>query len=632
MQFKKNQILTWAIIGFALFFLYNSIIGFSGGMGSKTISINDFNDLIKNKGFREITVTPVAVIGEISDGTKVRSPITVFYTNNIIEKALESEIKTNIVLDTTSPMSKFFSLILSWLPTLLLIGVWVYFMTRSSGGAGGSPSKMFGFGKSKAKMIMPNDIKVRMKDVAGIDESKAELQEIIDFLKEPKRYIRLGAKIPKGCLLSGSPGTGKTLLAKAIAGEAKVPFFSISGSDFVEMFVGVGASRVREMFAEAKKNAPCIVFIDEIDAVGRQRGSGVGGGNDEREQTLNQLLVEMDGFEDNLGVVVIAATNRPDVLDKALLRPGRFDRQVAISKPDILGREQVLKVHVANIKTGPDVEVKTIARGTPGFSGAELANLVNEAALIAGRANKHIVSMEDFELAKDKILLGLERKNMVMKDEEKRLTAYHEGGHAICSIYSKGSDPIHKATILPRGRALGVVMRFPLEDKFSMTRENMMADLTVAMGGRAAEELVFGYDKVTSGAMSDIRQVTALASAMVREWGMSDEVGPVYHGINENNPYVKDISSEEINRVVEKEIKRLVTEAIARAKQILTDNRDKLETLANALLKYETLSGEEIRQILAGETIEKDVLFSQAGSKTEEITDTTPQSSFKNNV
>ena len=615
MQFNKNQILGWLLIGALVFFLYERIFEFSPGGTSTNISINEFSNLIERKELKSAVVTPISVSGETLEGRKVRSSITLFYTNNVIEKLVQSGIPTNIILETSSKFSKLMSLILSWLPTLLLIGVWIYFMKKSSGGSGGSPGKMFGFGKSKAKMILPADIKTRMKDVAGIDESKAELQEIIDFLKEPKRYIRLGAKIPKGCLLFGGPGTGKTLLAKAIAGEASVPFFHISGSDFVEMFVGVGASRVREMFAEAKKNAPCIVFIDEIDAVGRQRGSGVGGGNDEREQTLNQLLVEMDGFEDNLGVVVIAATNRPDVLDAALLRPGRFDRQVSIPKPDIIGREQILKVHVERVKIGPDVDVKVLARGTPGFSGAELANLVNEAALIAGRANKHLVTMEDFELAKDKILLGVERKSLVMKDEEKRLTAYHEGGHAICAIHSKGSDPIHKATILPRGRALGVVMRYPLEDKFSMTRENMMADLTVAMGGRAAEELIFGDDKVTSGAMSDIRQVTSLASAMVKEWGMSEKVGPVYHG-NEGNPYMKDFSSEELNKIVEGEIKRLVTEALNRAKQLLTTHRDQLEILAKALLKYETLSGEEIRKVLAGEVLEKEALFASIANET----------------
>lgn len=607
MKFNKNGVLTWLILGLLAFFVYERLFDFVPERNAKSISITEFNDLIEKKQLKSAVVTPVSVIGETLEGQKVRSTITLFYTNNIIEKLVKNEVKTDVYLETASKGSKIMGVLISWLPTILLIAVWIYFMRKSTG-SGGSPGKMFGFGKSKARMIMPNEIKTRMSDVAGIDESKAELQEIIDFLKEPKRYVRLGAKIPKGCLLFGGPGTGKTLLARAIAGEAGVPFFHISGSDFVEMFVGVGASRVREMFAEAKKNAPCIVFIDEIDAVGRQRGSGVGGGNDEREQTLNQMLVEMDGFEDNLGIVVIAATNRPDILDKALTRPGRFDRQVSIPKPDILGREQILKVHVANVKIGPDVSIKTIARGTPGFTGAELANLVNEAALIAGRKSQYTITNKDFEEAKDKILLGTKNENRIIPPEERKLTAFHEAGHAICAINSKGSDPIHKATIIPRGRALGVVMRYPLEDKFSMTRENMMADLTVAMGGRAAEEIIFGYEKVTSGAMSDIRQVTALASAMVKDWGMSDIVGPMYHG-NENNPYVKEFSSEEVNKLVESEIKKLATEALERAKKILTEKRKDLDTLAHALLKYETLTGDEIKQILAGETIEKDKLF-----------------------
>ena len=453
-------------------------------------------------------------------------------------------------------------------------------------------------------MILPKDIKTRFKDVAGVDEAKEELMEVVDFLKDGKKYTKLGAKIPKGCLLHGDPGTGKTLVARAIAGEAAVPFFHISGSDFVEMFVGVGASRVREMFAEARQNAPCIVFIDEIDAVGRQRGSGVGGGNDEREQTLNQLLVEMDGFDERTNIVIIAATNRIDVLDKALLRPGRFDRQIAISKPDIKGREEILKVHSAKVKTAPDVSVKEVAKSTPGFSGADLANLVNEAALIAARSNKLLINMKDFEDAKDRILMGMERKSMVMKDEEKRLTAYHEGGHAIVSINSKGSDPIHKATIVPRGRALGVVMRFPEEDSFSLTRQKMLADLAVAMGGRAAEELIFGHEMVTSGAMSDIRQATALASAMVKEWGMSDEVGPIYYG--SDNPYRNDnMASEEITKLVDLEIKKFVEYGLNEAKRILKEKRDDLEILAKALLKYETLSGQEIKDLLDGKPIEK---------------------------
>lgn len=613
MKFNKNGALMWLALGLLVFFIYERLFDFVPERNANNISITEFSELIDKKQLKSAIVTPVSVVGETLEGKRVRSTITLFYTNNIIDRLVKNDVKTEVFLETASKGSKIMGMLISWLPTLLLIGVWIYFMKKSTG-SGGSPGKMFGFGKSKARIIMPNEIKTRMADVAGIDESKAELQEIIDFLKEPKRYIRLGAKIPKGCLLFGGPGTGKTLLARAIAGEAGVPFFHISGSDFVEMFVGVGASRVREMFAEAKKHAPCIIFIDEIDAVGRQRGSGVGGGNDEREQTLNQMLVEMDGFEDNLGIVVIAATNRPDILDKALTRPGRFDRQVSIPKPDILGREQILKVHTANVKIGPDVFIKAIARGTPGFTGAELANLVNEAALIAGRKNQYTITYKDFEEAKDKILLGTKNENRIIPPEERKLTAFHEAGHAICAIHSQGSDPIHKATIIPRGRALGVVMRYPLEDKFSMTRESMMADLTVAMGGRAAEEIIFGHSKVTSGAMSDIRQVTALASAMVKDWGMSDVVGPIYHG-NEHNPYMKDFSSEELNKIVESEIKKLATGALERAKKILTDNRKELDSLANALLKYETLTGDEIKQILAGETLEKDKLFTDAEQK-----------------
>ncbi len=567
-------------------------------------TITDFNKAIKDGTVKSVTVTPMFVKGELKDGKKFRTEIIPYYTTNILEKLEGTDIITDVVVDDRGMLSKFFGAISGWVPMLLLIGVWIYFSRKSSGGAGGSPTKLFGFGKSKAKMILPKDIKTRFTDVAGIDEAKEELMEVVDFLKDGRKYTKLGAKIPKGCLLHGSPGSGKTLVARAIAGEAAVPFFHISGSDFVEMFVGVGASRVREMFAEAKQNAPCIIFIDEIDAVGRQRGSGVGGGNDEREQTLNQLLVEMDGFDERTNIVIIAATNRIDVLDKALLRPGRFDRQISISKPDIKGREEILKVHSAKIRTAPDVSVKALAKSTPGFSGADLANLCNEAALLAARENKLLVNMKDFEGAKDRILMGMERKTMVMKDEEKRLTAYHEGGHAIVAINCEGSDPIHKATIVPRGRALGVVMRFPEEDSFSMTRQKMLADLAVAMGGRAAEELIFGHNMVTSGAMSDIRQATALASAMVKEWGMSDEVGPVYYG--SENPYRKDnLESEEATRLVDIEIKKLVEYGLSEAKRILIEKRDDLEVLAQGLLKYETLSGQEIKDLIAGKTIEK---------------------------
>jgi len=605
MNFRFSNLLLIAGIiyfGVSIYDFYNG--GKLLGKAPKDkFTISDFNRAIKEEKIKSVTVTPMFVKGELKDGTQFKTEVIPYYTTNILEKLDGTDIKTDVIVDDRSFLSKFFGVILGWIPMLLFIGIWIYFSRRSSG-AGGSPTKLFGFGKSKAKMILPKDIKTRFSDVAGIDEAKEELMEVVDFLKDGRKYTKLGAKIPKGCLLHGSPGSGKTLVARAIAGEAAVPFFHISGSDFVEMFVGVGASRVREMFAEAKQNAPCIIFIDEIDAVGRQRGSGIGGGNDEREQTLNQLLVEMDGFDERTNVVIIAATNRIDVLDSALLRPGRFDRQIGISKPDIKGREEILKVHSGKIRTAPDVSVKAIAKSTPGFSGADLANLCNEAALLAARNNKLLVNMKDFEGAKDRILMGMERKTMVMKDEEKRLTAYHEGGHAIVALNAKGSDPIHKATIVPRGRALGVVMRFPEEDSFSMTRQKMLADLAVAMGGRAAEELIFGHDMVTSGAMSDIRQATALASAMVKEWGMSDEVGPVYYG--SENPYRKDnLESEEATRLVDIEIKKLVEYGLSEAKRILTEKRDDLEVLAQGLLKYETLSGQEIKDLIAGKVIEK---------------------------
>lgn len=619
MNFRFSNIVLWLGVAYLALSIYDFYTGGKIFRSKESqFTISDFNNAIKEGRLKSVTVTPIFVRGELKDGTQFQTDVIPYYTTNILEKLENTDVKTTVLVDTRSFFSKLFGVLISWFPMLLFVGIWIYFARKSSGGggSGGSPTKLFGFGRSKAKIILPKDIKTRFKDVAGIEEAKEELMEVVDFLKDGRKYIKLGARIPKGCLLHGGPGTGKTLVARAIAGEACVPFFHISGSDFVEMFVGVGASRVREMFAEAKQNSPCIIFIDEIDAVGRHRGSGVGGGNDEREQTLNQLLVEMDGFDERTNVVVIAATNRPDVLDNALLRPGRFDRQIAIGKPDIKGREEILNVHVQKIKIAPDVNVKAIAKSTPGFSGADLANLVNEAALLAARKNNLMANMKDFESAKDRILMGMERKSMVMKDEEKRLTAYHEGGHAIVSINSPGSDPIHKATIVPRGRALGVVMRFPEEDSFSMTRQKMLADLAVAMGGRAAEELIFGYDKVTSGAMSDIRQVTALASAMVKEWGMSDIVGPVYYG--SDNPYRKDnMESEEIAKLVDMEIKKLIDYGLSTAKHILTEKRGDLEILANALLKYETLSGQEIKDLLDGKTIQKyDVETGQNVSET----------------
>ena len=486
------------------------------------------------------------------------------------------------------------------LPFILIIGLWILIMRQMQGGARGA----MGFGKSKAKLLTEHKGRKTFEDVAGVDEAKEELQEVVDFLKDPGKFQRLGGKIPKGALLVGPPGTGKTLLARAVAGEAGVPFFSISGSDFVEMFVGVGASRVRDMFEQAKKNAPCIIFIDEIDAVGRHRGAGLGGGNDEREQTLNQLLVEMDGFESNEGIILIAATNRPDVLDPALLRPGRFDRQVVVPNPDVAGREKILRVHMKDVPLAADVNVKTIARGTPGFSGADLANLVNEAALMAARKDRRMVTHRDFEDAKDKVMMGAERKSMAMNEEEKRLTAYHEAGHAIVAMNVKMADPVHKATIVPRGRALGMVMQLPEGDRYSMKFQQMIDRIAIMAGGRVAEELIFGKENITSGASSDIEQATKLARAMVTRWGFSEKLGTVAYGENQEEVFLghsvarSQNVSEETARIIDVEVRRLVTEGWDAARKILTDKADDHEKLSQALLEYETLSGQEIKDLL----------------------------------
>ena len=537
------------------------------------------------------------ITGLLSDG----SSFTTYSPNypNLVEK-LSNKGVSIIASPIDAKMPSLLGVLLSWFPMLLLIGVWVFFMRQMQGGKGGA----MGFGKSKAKLLTEAQGKVTFRDVAGVEEAKEEVEEIVEFLKDPKKFSRLGGKIPKGALLIGPPGTGKTLLAKAIAGEASVPFFSISGSDFVEMFVGVGASRVRDMFEQGKKHSPCIIFIDEIDAVGRSRGAGLGGGNDEREQTLNQLLVEMDGFETNEGIILIAATNRPDVLDPALLRPGRFDRQVVVGNPDILGREAILKVHIKNINAGPDVKLRTIARGTPGFSGADLANLVNESALLAARKNKRVVTMVDVEEAKDKVMMGAERRSMVMSEDEKKLTAYHEGGHAIVALNEKVSDPIHKATIIPRGRALGMVMRLPERDQLSITREKMYSDIAVAMGGRIAEELIFGHDKVTSGASSDIDMATKMAKNMVTRYGMSKELGPLAYGENEEEVFLgrsvtrQQNMSEDTAKKVDSEVKKIVEAGYDRAKKVLTEKIDDLHKIAKALLVYETLTGDEIRDLM----------------------------------
>ena len=561
------------------------------------ISFSEFLKEVDNGRGAQVNIEGNNISGILSDGKN----FTTYAPNdpNLVEKLSNKGVGITAT-PTEDKMPSLLGVLLSWFPMLLLIGVWIFFMRQMQGGKGGA----MGFGRSKAKLMSDSKKKVTFDDVAGIDEAKEEVQEIVEFLRDPRKFMRLGGKIPKGALLIGPPGTGKTLLAKAIAGEANVPFFTISGSDFVEMFVGVGASRVRDMFEQGKKNAPCIIFVDELDAVGRSRGAGLGGGNDEREQTLNQILVEMDGFETNEGVVIIAATNRPDVLDPALLRPGRFDRQVVVSLPDIVGREQILKIHAKKISLGPDVKLKTIAKGTPGFSGADLANLVNESALLAARKNKRIVTMQEFEDAKDKVMMGAERKSMVMTEDDKKLTAYHESGHAIVALNEKASDPIHKATIIPRGRALGVVWTLPERDKYSHSREYLEANISKAMGGRIAEELIFGHEKVTSGAASDIQMATKLAKDMVTRFGMSNELGPLTYGENEDEVFLgRSITrhqqmSEETAKKVDEEIKKIVDAGYKRAKKILTEKIDDMHKLAKALISYETLTGDEITDLI----------------------------------
>ena len=566
----------------------------------QNLPLSDLIAKVADKQVSDVKIQGRRLQGHFTDGTSFNTYIGDYY--EIIDKLNASGIKVEIMPPDTR-MNSFLSILISWFPMILLIGVWAFFM-RQMGGKGGA----FGFGKSKAKMMNTDKgPKVTFKDVAGIDEAKEELTEIVDFLRDPGKFQRLGGKIPKGCLLVGPPGTGKTLLAKAIAGEANVPFFSISGSDFVEMFVGVGASRVRDMFQQGKDNAPCIIFIDEIDAVGRSRGIGIGGGNDEREQTLNQMLVEMDGFADNEGVVIIAATNRPDVLDPALLRPGRFDRQITVSNPDIDGREKILKVHLSKVKHLDTIDVRQIARGTPGFSGAELANLVNESALLAARKGKNKVDMSDLENAKDKVMMGVERRSMAMTDEQKKLTAYHEGGHALVGLHMPASDPIHKATIIPRGRALGMVMRLPETDRISLPLDKMESDLAVAMAGRVAEELIFGKEKVTSGASSDIQQASNLARHMVMEWGLSEKIGPILHAGNGEDMYrgghPPTPRSDKTAELIDDEVKRIVEQGYNTAKDILTKNIKDLHILAKALIEYETLSGSQITDLLAGKAI-----------------------------
>jgi len=603
-NFGKNLAL-WIIIGLLLVALFNLFQSSSTRSPQTTVPFSELLAEVDRGQVADVTIKGNQVSGHFTDGRSFSTYVPP--EAGLVERLTQKNVRISAVPDDSNVPS-LFSVLLSWFPMLLLIGVWIFFMRQMQSGGG----KAMGFGKSRARLLTEKVGRVTFDDVAGIDEAKQELAEIVEFLKDPQKFQRLGGKIPKGVLLVGPPGTGKTLTARAVAGEANVPFFTISGSDFVEMFVGVGASRVRDMFEQGKKNAPCIIFIDEIDAVGRHRGAGLGGGNDEREQTLNQLLVEMDGFEANEGVILIAATNRPDVLDPALLRPGRFDRQVVVPNPDVLGREKILKVHMRKVPLAPDVDAKVIARGTPGFSGADLANLVNEAALLAARIGKRVVGMAEFEAAKDKVMMGAERRSMVMTEEEKKLTAYHEAGHAIVAIHQPDSDPVHKATIIPRGRALGMVMRLPEGDRISLSQAKLHADLRVAMGGRIAEELIFGKERVTTGASGDIKMATDMSRRMVTEWGMSDKLGPLLYGEPTQEVFLGHSVTQHKNmsdataRTVDEEIRRIVDEAYGEARRILTENIDQLHTLAKGLLEYETLSGEDISRLLRGEPLIRD--------------------------
>lgn len=598
---NKNFFL-WALIAIIAFSVVDTFSKTSAMKSVVNIPFSEFTQNVQNGKVQEVVIQGDKIAGLMSDGQKfaLYAPKDAGFVPMLLEK----NVRVTAVPEETGDDS-FWSGLLYWLPFVFFLGIWIFFMRQMQAGNG----KAMSFGKSRAKMLNEGSTKVTFADVAGIDEAKDDLIEIVDFLKDPPRFQRLGGKIPRGVLLVGPPGTGKTLLAKAIAGEANVPFFTISGSDFVEMFVGVGASRVRDMFEQAKKHSPCLVFIDEIDAVGRHRGAGLGGGNDEREQTLNQLLVEMDGFDTTDTVILIAATNRPDVLDPALMRPGRFDRQVVVPNPDITGREKILQVHMNKVPVGPDVNVSVIARGTPGFSGADLANLVNEAALLAARRNKRVVTMAEFEYAKDKVMMGAERRSMVMSEDEKKMTAYHEAGHAICTLHCEHADPIHKATIIPRGRALGMVMQLPERDNISYSKAKLKDRLVTAFGGRVSEELIFGPSNVSTGAESDIRMATQIARRMVTEWGMSDIIGPVAVEEPDGEVFLgysmskRKAVSEEMAAKIDREMRAIIDEAYERSVQILNDYRHELEMLAEALLEYETLSGEEIQALLRGEKI-----------------------------
>ena len=596
-QFYKNLAL-WLVIGIVLIALFNM---FNQPLNPQSeVVFSDFMDKVEQGQITEVVISGDNISGKYMDGNAFQT--TAPPKDPDLIKSLRQK-NVRIVVVPPEQTSWYMSILISWFPMLLLLGIWIFFMRQMQSGGG----KAMSFGKSKARLLNDTKNKTTFKDVAGVDEAKEELHEIIEFLKEPQKFSKLGGKIPKGVLLVGPPGTGKTLLARAISGEANVPFFSISGSDFVEMFVGVGASRVRDLFEQGKKNSPCIIFIDEIDAVGRHRGAGLGGGHDEREQTLNQLLVEMDGFENNEGVILIAATNRPDVLDPALLRPGRFDRQVTVGRPDVKGREGILKVHTSTVPLVDGVDLKIIARGTPGFTGADLANLVNEAALLAARDDKKAVAMNDFEEAKDKVMMGVERRSMVISEKEKKTTAYHEAGHALVAVLLPGTDPIHKVTIIPRGRALGVTMQLPMDEQHTYQRNYLINSLAILMGGRCAEEICLG--EMTTGAGNDIERATEMARKMVCEWGMSEKMGPLTYGAKEEQVFLgKDFSSQknfsdQTAKLIDQEVKTLVMGGYTRATELLTQNRDKLEGMAQALLEHETLNAKNIQNILDGKDI-----------------------------
>ncbi len=595
---NARNIAFWVVLFLLILALFNLFSGNTTTMSSRSLSYSDFIARVDTGDVQSVTLDGERVLVKAKDGTQYVTikPDGETLTDRLITKGVEVKAEPQ-------EQSGFMSMIAVWLPFLVLIGVWIFFMNRMQGGGRGGA---MGFGKSRAKLLTEKHGRVTFDDVAGIDEAKEELEEIVEFLRNPQKFSRLGGKIPKGALLVGPPGTGKTLLARAIAGEAGVPFFTISGSDFVEMFVGVGASRVRDMFEQAKKNAPCIVFIDEIDAVGRARGVGIGGGNDEREQTLNQLLVEMDGFEANEGVIIVAATNRKDVLDPALLRPGRFDRQIHVPNPDIKGREKILSVHARKVPLGPDVDLRTIARGTPGFSGADLMNLVNEAALMAARVGRRFVTMDDFENAKDKVMMGAERRSMVLTDDQKEKTAYHEAGHAIVGMNMPKCDPVYKATIIPRGGALGMVVSLPEMDRLNMHKDEGKQKIAMTMAGKAAEIIKYGEEGVSSGPAGDIQQASALARAMVMRWGMSDKVGNIdyaeAHEGYQGNTAGFSVSAD-TKTLIEAEVKRLIDEGYETARRVLIEKADDFERLAKGLLEYETLTGDEIRKVIAGEAL-----------------------------